>query len=114
MTVLLVALGGAIGAAVRHLVGHHLDAHPANARPSWPWGTLLVNVSGSFLLGWLSALSLDGHQTAFLGVGFCGALTTYSTFGVQTVGLGLRRGAAYAAGTILLAVGACVLGFQLS
>lgn len=114
MTPLLVALGGAVGAVLRHLAAHHLDHRVSAARPPWPLGTFLVNVTGSGLLGWLSALSLDGHQVALLGVGFCGALTTYSSFGVQTVGLGPWRGAAYAVTTILLAVGACVLGFALA
>ena len=103
MTVLLVAIGGAAGATLRFLAGHRLDR-------DLPLGTLLVNVVGSFLLGLFSALSLDAHLLALLGTGFCGGLTTYSAFAVQTHGLG-RRGAAYAAGTILLALGACAAGF---
>lgn len=108
MTVLLVALGGAIGAPLRFVAGRHLDG-----LRGWPVGTLLVNVAGSFLLGWLTALGLDGHQNALLGVGFCGALTTYSSFTVQTAELRGWRAVAYPVATIGLAVPACLLGFAL-
>ncbi|MDN5893918.1 MAG: CrcB family protein [Nocardioides sp.] len=110
MTPLLVALGAAIGAPLRYVAGHHLDG----VRGVWPIGTMLVNVVGSFLVGWLSALSLEGHHVALLGVGFCGALTTYSSFVVHTADLGLRRGAIHAVATIGLAVAACLLGFVLA
>jgi CrcB protein len=103
VTPLLVALGGGAGAAVRFLAGHRWDR-------ALPAGTLLVNVVGSFLLGLFSALSLDGQTMALLGTGFCGGLTTYSAFAVQTHTLG-RRGAPYAAVTILAALTACGLGF---
>ena len=106
MTVLLVAVGAAVGAPVRFVAAHHFDR-------DFPGGTLLVNVVGSFLLGLLSALALSGSTSALLGVGFCGALTTYSTFAVQTSRLGPRRGAAYAALTVVGAVMACALGFWL-
>jgi CrcB protein len=104
VTALLVALGAAAGAALRFLVSSHLDGR-------WHRGTLVVNVVGSFLLGLFSALALSGHATALLGTGFCGGLTTYSSFAVQTHGLGLRRGAAYAVVTIALALAACAVGF---
>jgi fluoride exporter len=105
---LLVALGAAAGAPLRFLAGHHLDR-----RGPFPWGTLLVNVVGSGLLGWFSGLALDERAWAFLGVGFCGALTTYSAFAVQAVGLGVRRGAVYVAITLPTALAACTVGFAL-
>ncbi|MFB9312270.1 fluoride efflux transporter FluC [Nocardioides plantarum] len=105
MTVLLVALGGAVGAPLRFLVSSRLD-------DAVPWGTLAVNVVGSFVLGLLVSLSVDGHTYALLGVGFCGGLTTYSSFAVQTARLGWR-GTAYAATTIVLSVGAAALGYLL-
>lgn len=105
MTALLVALGGAVGATLRFVVASWLD-------DDVPWGTLVVNVVGSFVLGLLVALSVDGDPFALLGVGFCGGLTTYSAFAVQTSRLG-RRGAAYAVATIVLSVGAAALGYAL-
>ena len=98
------ALGAAAGAPLRFLIASWLD-------DDVPWGTLLVNVTGSFLLGLCSGWALDGEALAFLGVGFSGALTTYSSFAVRTAELGQRRGAAYAAVTLGLALGACALGF---
>lgn len=105
MTPLLVALGAAVGAPLRYLAGHVLDR-------AFPNGTLLVNVAGSFVLGLLSASALSGSAMALLGVGFCGGLTTYSSFAVQTVRLGSRRGTAYAAATLVLSLSACGLGFS--
>ena len=70
----------------------------------------MVNVVGSFLLGLFVASSVDEHAYALLGTGFCGGLTTYSAFAVQSVRLGLR-GIAYAVVTVLAAVGAAALGF---
>ncbi|WP_148611932.1 fluoride efflux transporter FluC [Nocardioides rubriscoriae] len=103
MTVLLVALGAAVGAPLRFVVATWLDDEV-------PWGTLTVNVVGSFVLGLLVALSVDADAYALLGVGFCGGLTTYSSFAVQTARLG-RRGTAYAAATIVVSVAAAALGY---
>ena len=109
---LLVALGAAAGAPLRFLAAHRLDRR-LDLRSPFPWGTLLVNVVGSGLLGWFSGLALDERAWALLGVGFCGALTTYSAFAVQVVDLGVRRGAAYVVMTVPTALAACALGFAL-
>ncbi len=90
---LLVALGAAVGAPLRLLAAHRWDGR-------WPHGTLAVNLAGSLLLGALVGAAVGGHALALLGTGFCGALTTYSSFAVQSVTLGSRRGAAYAGATI--------------
>lgn len=104
MTPLLVMLGAAVGAPLRFLIALRSDT-------GMPWGTLLVNVSGSFLLGLLSALSLGEHALALLGTGLCGGFTTYSSFAVQTQQRGPRLGTTYVVLTIGLALGACALGF---
>ena len=106
MTPLLVALGAATGAPLRLLAGHWLDR-------DFPYGTLLVNVVGSFLLGWFSGLSLGGHALALLGTGFCGAFTTYSAFAVKAHERGLRGGTTYVVATLGLALAACAGGFLL-
>lgn len=82
MTVLLIAAGAALGAPLRYLVDRLLDFHRR-----LPWGTLAVNVSGSFLLGLLTAAHADPGRAALLGAGFCGGLTTYSTFSYETLQL---------------------------
>lgn len=104
MTPLLVALGAAIGATLRFHVAHRLDGR-------FPRGTLLVNVAGSFVLGLLFGAGVSADGLALLGTGFCGGLTTYSAFAVQTRDQGRRRGTFYAAATIALALGACAVGF---
>lgn len=81
--VLLVAIGGAVGAVARHGTAA-LCENLFGER--FPWGTLVVNVIGCFLLGWLlhhSMLVSDAVKLA-IGTGFLGAFTTFSTFGVQT------------------------------
>ena len=105
MTPLLVALGAAVGATLRFHVAHLLDDR-------FPRGTLLVNVAGSFVLGLLVGAEVSADGLALLGTGFCGGLTTYSAFALQTRDRGSpRQGATYAALTVGLALGACALGF---
>ena len=103
MTALLVALGAAVGAPLRYLLGHTLDRE-------FPYGTLVANLAGSFLLGLFSAWSLTGHQIALLGTGFCGGLTTYSAFAVKAVE---HRSASYVVVTVVGALALCALGFWL-
>jgi CrcB protein len=107
VTWLLVALGAAVGAPLRYVAGRLLDSR-------LPRGTILVNWLGSFLLGWFSGLALGGHAMALLGTGFCGALTTYSAFAVQTHHRGPRLGAANVALTVAPALLLCFAGFTLA
>lgn len=106
MTALLVALGAAVGAPLRYVLAHLLDGR-------WPAGTMAANVLGSLLIGFFSALALGGQAWALLATGLCGALTSFSSFAVQSVERGPRVGSAYAAATIGLALAACALGFAL-
>lgn len=103
---LLVAMGGGTGAAVRFAAGHALDR-------GFPAGTLLVNTVGSLLLGVLVGAGVGGGAAALLGTGFCGGLTTYSAFAVVTVARGPRGGTAYAAATLAGALVAVTLGYAL-
>ncbi|WP_370246476.1 CrcB family protein [Nocardioides sp.] len=104
ITPLAVALGAALGAVLRLLIGSRYDAEV-------PWGTLGVNVVGSGVLGLAAGLGLHGDTLALVGTGFCGGLTTYSSFAVQSVGLGPRRGAGYAAASLALGLLAASLGY---
>lgn len=104
MTPLLVALGAALGGAVRHALATALDGR-------WPVGTLLVNAGGSGLLGLTSALALDGRAWAFVATGFCGALTTYSSFAVQAVDRPRRLATAYVAATVAGSLLLCAGGW---
>ncbi|MFC7547354.1 fluoride efflux transporter CrcB [Plantactinospora sp. GCM10030261] len=84
MNLLLVALGAAVGAPLRYLVDRAVQTRHASV---FPWGTLAVNVIGSALLGLVAGLPADPAVIALVGTGFCGALTTYSTFSYETLGL---------------------------
>ena len=108
MTPLLVALGAGLGTALRFTASRTVD------REAFPLGTWLVNLVGSFVLGALAGAGVAGDALALLGVGFCGGLTTYSSFAVQTHERGPRHGTAYAALTLGLALAACSLGFLLT
>jgi CrcB protein len=118
MTMLLMALAGGVGAATRFVT----DAAVARrSRFRVPLGTLVINVTGSFLLGLLTglfALSSAGSSGATLkaviGTGFCGGFTTFSTASVESVRLWLAEGRAtgvgYAATTLVLGVVAAATG----
>jgi CrcB protein len=103
---LLVALGAGVGAPLRYAVGQRLDGR-------LPRGTILVNWLGSFLLGWLSGLGLAGGPMALLGTGFCGGLTTYSSFVVQAHARGPRLGSVTVVATLVPALLLCAAGFRL-
>lgn len=85
-SVLVVGAGGFFGAIARHLV--NLVVLRVWSAP-FPLGTLLINVSGSFILGWFSTWAagragLDPAWRLFVGTGFVGAYTTFSTFEYET------------------------------
>ena len=108
----LVAVGGALGACARYGVG--LAAAKAFGA-GFPWGTLAVNLAGGFAMGLLFALA--GHEKArmlLFGTGFLGGFTTFSAFSLE-VALMIERGvlapaAAYVAGSTGAAIGAVFAG----
>ncbi|MBW0106460.1 fluoride efflux transporter CrcB [Pseudonocardia sp. KRD291] len=114
MSVLWVALGAAVGAPLRYLTDRAVQSRHASA---FPWGTLTVNVAGSFVLGVVvAAAAVLGPVTqAVVGTGFCGALSTYSTFSYETFSLTGRGRSlvalAYVVGSVLAGLGAAAAGF---
>ena len=114
ITWIAVALGSAIGGMARYGVGL-LAVRLVGA--GFPWGTLLINVAGSFIIGLYGAMTLaDGpmpasaDMRAFVMVGFCGGFTTFSSFSLQTLDL-IQAGETVAAACYVLAsVGLCLAG----
>lgn len=114
--VVLVALGGALGSVARYGVGA-LAAQVLG--PAFPWGTLLVNLTGSFLIALVMHLALTGSAISlelriFLTTGIMGGFTTYSSFNYETLALLNQRAYGLAglnlAGTVLGCLVAGVLG----
>jgi len=111
----MVVAGALVGAPVRLLVARLAargDRDPAV-------GTLVVNVAGSALLGVLAGRAgVPAEVVALVGTGFCGTLTTFSTFGADVVRLleerTLGRALAYAGATLVLGLGAAAAGYALS
>lgn len=100
----LVGAGGALGAVVRYVVGEAVE------RETFPYSVVLVNVAGTFLASLLAFAAPASEVALLVAVGFCGALTTFSTFSFQTVHLweqDRRTAAAIHAGGTLAA---CLLG----
>jgi CrcB protein len=112
MIPLWVALGAAVGAPLRYLTDRAVRS--VHLTP-FPWGTITVNVAGSFVLGLVVASRPGAATTAALGTGFCGALTTYSTFGYETVALAERGSVRLAVANVAVSVtaglAAATLGF---
>lgn len=95
MTVLVVLLAGAVGAWARYEVAGWVQARTF---PTWPWGTAVVNLTGTALLAGIIAANqagLAGPQLVTVaGTGFCGGLTTFSTWMVEAVRSGQQAGRA--------------------
>lgn len=102
-----VAAGGALGAVVRFLVSQRMNK-------DFPWGTLAVNIIGSFLLGWYVADEGDGLMTSIYATGFLGALTTFSTLQFEAVAIlksNAKKGLSYLFLTYILGLIAAWTGF---
>jgi len=114
---LLVALGAAVGAPLRYMVDRAVQARHDSL---FPWGTFAVNVTGSLILGVLigGADAVPSTLATLLGTGFCGTLTTYSTFGFETIRLIEDRAGFYAltnaAASIVAGLGAAFIGIVIA
>jgi fluoride exporter len=119
VTVLLVLVGGAIGAPLRYLSDLFVQSRHDSV---FPWGTFAVNVVGSLVLGATAGAvaAADGPAwvLTLVGTGFCGALTTFSTFGFETVRLvddgSVLEAALNVGASLVVGMAACVAGWSLA
>ena len=116
---LWVAIGGALGSVGRYWLSGLVAARFGE---TFPWGTLVINVTGSFVIGILGALALpEGRMdtpsrlfaTQFLMIGVCGGYTTFSSFSLQTLNLLREREWLYAGGNVILSVVLCMIAVWL-
>jgi CrcB protein len=99
MPVLLVFVGGCVGAVGRFVSDRFISSRHSHV---FPWGTFAVNLVGSGVLGLVVGAAGSGWVVTLLGTGFCGALTTYSTSSFETVRL-LEEGSGWVAGANVVA-----------
>lgn len=119
MMYLWVAIGGALGSVTRFALA---NAMAVAVGSEFPWGTLLINVLGSFVISFFGMLTGTSQRFAvsqevrvFVTVGLCGGFTTFSSFSVQTIELARTgqpgRAGLYVAASVILCLAACALGF---
>jgi CrcB protein len=119
MNLILVALGGAAGSVLRYLTGLVLARLAGGA---WPWGTMTVNILGSFLMGLAASLLLrpgtDPRAVPLVMAGFLGGFTTFSAFSLEVSGLWVAgrpmAALAYAGSSVVLGLLAFGLGALLA
>ena len=119
-TILIIGTGSFLGGVLRYLVSLYVQN---NVLSAFPWGTFIVNILGSLLIGFLFGLSerlsfFDYEWRLFLAVGFCGSFTTFSTFANENLAL-LKEGsfflfAVYTGLTIFLGLLAVFSGSLIS
>src|SRR4051812_38594267 len=116
---LWVALGGALGSVGRFWLNGLISGKFGE---TFPWGTLIINITGSFLIGLVAAVAspegrMDSASRAFatqlVMIGVCGGYTTFSSFSWQTLNLIQDREWLYAGGNVVLSVVLCMVGVWL-
>lgn len=114
---LLIAIGSAIGGMTRYWASGVIESRIGQ---SFPWGTLVVNVTGSFVIGFLASITapagrafVSPYTRNFLMIGICGGYTTFSSFSLQTLNLAQDRQWLYAGGNAALSLVLCLFSVWL-
>lgn len=121
MQYLVIGLGGALGSMLRFGLGSLIDTNVQKGGSAFSWGTIIVNITGCFIIGFIYTLSVAGegrillssYTRSFILIGILGGYTTFSSFGLQTFLL-VQDGQRWeAVANVLLSVVLCLVGVWL-
>jgi CrcB protein len=120
MQYLVIGLGGALGSMVRFGLGSFIDTNVQKTGYVFPWGTIIVNVTGCFIIGFIFTISagegrlmLGSLTRQFIMIGILGGYTTFSSFSLQTLTLAQSGQWWGAVANVLLSVVLCLVGVWL-
>jgi len=120
MQYLVIGLGGALGSMLRFGVGSLIDSNVQKTGYLFPWGTIVVNITGCFVIGFIYTIStgegrllLSPLTRNFITIGILGGYTTFSSFSLQTLTLAQSGQGWSAAANVLLSVVLCLVGVWL-
>jgi CrcB protein len=122
MQYLVIGLGGALGSMLRFGIGTFIDSGMSKGTgPIFPWGTIVVNITGCFIIGFIATISVAGEgrvylsplTRSFITIGILGGYTTFSSFSLQTLTLAQSGQWGGAAANVLISVVVCLMGVWL-
>ena len=120
MQYLVIGLGGALGSMLRFGLGSLIDTNVQKTGHIFPWGTIVVNITGCFVIGFIYTISsvegrilLSTYTRSFIMIGILGGYTTFSSFSLQTLLLAQGGHWGSAAANVLLSVVLCLVGVWL-
>lgn len=118
---LVIGLGGALGSMLRFGLGTFIDSGVSKSGQIFPWGTIVVNITGCFVIGLVATVSAPGMSRyvipplmlRFITIGILGGYTTFSSFSLQTLSLWSDNQRWEAAANVLMSVVLCLAGVWL-
>jgi CrcB protein len=120
MQYLVIGLGGALGSMSRFGLGSWIDSGAQKTGPIFPWGTIIVNITGCFIIGFIYSISasegrlmLSSLTRQFIMIGILGGYTTFSSFSLQTLSLAQDGQWGSAAANVALSIVLCLVGVWL-
>ena len=116
---LVIGLGGALGSMLRFGLGTWIDTTVSKAGQLFPWGTIVVNITGCFVIGVIAGVSMGDRALispltrSFIMIGILGGYTTFSSFSLQTLTLAQNNQWGAATANVLISVVLCLIGVWL-
>jgi CrcB protein len=112
----VIGLGGALGSMLRFGLGSWVDATVSKAGQLFPWGTIVVNITGCFVIGFIAGISFGDRALisplarSFIMIGILGGYTTFSSFSLQTLTLAQNNQWSGAAANVTISLVLCLVG----